>query len=239
LSGVIFGGLNLEEHSMIDFHGASQQFQGEFDALRFEVHTLAEVFQDENFYDDPWKFRHAHYGYLMVCMGWVDRYSTFWKGSVRSSKTQRMIDFLSTFVYPLPEHNLVHSVVVQIFRHGLMHTGDLRFTVDRRKGVGYTWRVQFGRLPEGADHYSIMAVVPKYRERFLRMPLPENCNLKELRAINISIPLFVTGLYQGVSRYMHQVRESDVLQENYLTAEAAMIVQTFHHRLPTASLAQR
>jgi len=221
---------------MFDFQSVNQQFQEDFDSLRSEVHTLADVFHDNNFYDDPWKFRHAHYGYIMASMGRVDQYSAFWKGAIqgdRTDQTQRMIDFLATFVYPLPEFERVHSVAVKMFRHSLMHTGALRFAFDRHEGVGYTWRIQFGVLPHGLEHYSITTVDLKYRDRLLRSPLPKNCELKEIRAINISIPLLVTGLYQGVSRYMHLLRENEALQTNYRATEANMTLQVFDLRLPT------
>ena len=58
-----------------------------------------------------------------------------------------MIDFLAKFVYPMPEQLRIHSVVVQMFRHSLMHTGALRFVFDRGESVAYTWRVHLGRLP--------------------------------------------------------------------------------------------
>jgi hypothetical protein len=143
-----------------------------------------------------------------------------------------MIDFLATFVYPSPEFQRVHSVVVKMFRHSLMHTGAMRFAFDRHESVGYTWRVQFGILPDGLDHYSITTLDPKYQGRLLSS-LPKDCQLKEIRAINISIPLLVTGLYQGVSRYMHLLRESDDLQRKYMATEADMALQVFDLRLPS------
>jgi hypothetical protein len=223
---------------MFDFQRVSQQYLEEYDALRFEVHKLAELFHDNAFFGDPGNFRHAHYGYLMACMGRVDQYSALWQGTIlgdRSDQTQRMIDFLATFVYPLSSHERVHSVVVKMFRHSLMHTGVLRFAFDRGEGVGYTWRVHFGKLPDGLDHYSITTVDPHYQDQLLRAPLPEGCALKEIRSINISIPLLVTGLYQGISRYMHQLRVSEDLQRKYLATEAEMTLQLFKHRLPNST----
>jgi hypothetical protein len=222
---------------MFDFQRVDRQFQTEFDALLFEVHTLADLFHGNSFYDDPLKFRHAHYGYLMACMARVDQYSAFWKGVIqgdRTDQTQRMIDFLATFVYPLPTFACVHSVAVKMFRHSLMHTGAMRFAFDRREGVGYTWRVQFGKFPDGIDHYSITTVDPKYMDRVLLSPLPKGCELKEIRAINISIPLLVTGLYQGVSRYMYLLRDREDLQRNYRKTETDMTTQVFDLRLPSA-----
>jgi hypothetical protein len=221
---------------MFDFQRVNEEFQAEFDGLRFEVHKLADLFHANNFYEDPWRFRHAHYGYLMACMGRVDQYSALWKGTIhgdRTDQTQRMIDFLAKFVYPSPEFQRVHSVVVKMFRHSLMHTGAMRFAFDRRESAGYTWRVHFGILPAGLDHYSITTVDPKYQDRFLQLSLPKDCQLKEIRAINISIPLLVTGLYQGVSRYMHLLRESDDLQRKYMAIEADMTLQVFDLRLPS------
>jgi hypothetical protein len=48
---------------MFDFQRVNEEFQTEFDCLRFEVNKLADLFHANNFYEDPWRFRHAHYGY--------------------------------------------------------------------------------------------------------------------------------------------------------------------------------
>jgi hypothetical protein len=143
-----------------------------------------------------------------------------------------MIDFLATFVYPLPQHRNVHSVVVKMFRHSLMHTGALRFAYDEVEEVGYTWRVQFGVLPGNLDHYSIEVVDPKYQDQLLTALSP-SCTLKEIRAINISIPVLVDNLYGGISRYLQQRRVDSGLQAKYMATEAVMVMQIFKRQLPT------
>jgi hypothetical protein len=223
---------------MFDFQRVSQQFQDEFDALRAEAHKLADVFRETAFFEDPRRFQHAHYGYLMACMGRVDQYSALWKGTLQgdgTNQTQRMIDFLAEFVYPLPDQVRIHSLVVKMFRHSLMHTGALRVAFDRSDGVAYTWRVQFGKLPDGIDHYTITTVDPKFQDQVVRMPLPQGWVLKEIRAINISIPMLVTGVYGGVSRYMYQLKDNKELQRNFMATEAEMLLQVFTHRLPTGA----
>jgi hypothetical protein len=146
-----------------------------------------------------------------------------------------MIDFLAEFVYPLPEQVRIHSVVVQMFRHSLMHTGALHLAFDRGESVAYTWRVYFGRLPDGIDHYTITVVDPNYQDQIRRLQLPPNCVLNEIKAINISIPLLVTGIYQGVSRYMQRLKESEELQRNYSATETEMLLRVFTHLLPTGA----
>jgi len=41
-------------------------------ALDFETTTLAKCFAREKFFGDNRNFPHAHYGYLMACMGQLD-----------------------------------------------------------------------------------------------------------------------------------------------------------------------
>jgi len=220
---------------MFDFQRASNQYQVEFDALRMESHTLANLFEKNNYFgDDAGHFRYAHFGYLMACMGKVDQYSKLWKGPGRDDQTQRMIDFLAEFVYPMPEFRRTHSVVVQMFRHSLMHTGEIRAIFDKDEGVGYTWRIHFGRLPDGLDHYSITEVDAVYQGLFKRLPLPAGCTLKGIRAINVSIPLLLDVLYGGVGRYMYQLKDSEDLQKNYLGSEREMSLQHFRLREPSA-----
>jgi hypothetical protein len=218
---------------MFEFERVSQQFQEEFDSLLFEVRYLADLFRDTNFLGSPRNFEHAHYGYLMACMGRLDQYSLFWRGPDAGSQTQRMIDFLAHFVFPIGELDHVHSVVVQMFRHSLMHTGALRFAYDRREQVGYTWRVHFGVLPPNIEHYSITPVDPQYQDRLLATLPADARDVRDLRAINLSIPSLVDNLYGGVGRYMHELRESAELQRLYLQAEAYMNMQVFTHRPPT------
>jgi hypothetical protein len=165
-------------------------------------------------------------------MGRVDQYSAFWKGTSKN-QTQRMIDFLANFVYPLPQFERVHSVAVQMFRHSLMHTGAVRPLFDRRERIAYTWRVQFGKLPDGVDHYMLTKIDQAHHKDLLLPPIPDGRELKEIWAINISIPLLVTGLYQGVSRYMIKLRNSANLQENYVRTVPGLAFQTFRLRIPS------
>jgi hypothetical protein len=58
------------EQPMFDFQHVSDLYQTEFDALRFETHKLAEVFQETGFLEDRRNFPHAHYATATLWRAW-------------------------------------------------------------------------------------------------------------------------------------------------------------------------
>jgi hypothetical protein len=60
---------------VFDYQRVFRQFEADFDSLQFEVRKLSDLFRSNNFFGDPRNFSHAHFGYLMACMGRIDQYS--------------------------------------------------------------------------------------------------------------------------------------------------------------------
>jgi hypothetical protein len=57
-------------------------------ALNGEVSSLAKLFSETEFLGDNRHFPHAHYGYLMACMGQIDLMSKCEWGPVEPARNQ-------------------------------------------------------------------------------------------------------------------------------------------------------
>lgn len=134
-------------------------------ALNFEVATLAKLFSETKFFGDNRNFPHAHYGYLMACMGQIDLLSKceYGKGEPPGRQTERMLSFMKRY---LDAHKVdEHRVAVQLMRHTLMHTGALRYLYDEATETAYTWRIHFGdTFPGQFGHYTLSDETSNYQD---------------------------------------------------------------------------
>lgn len=80
------------------------------------------------------------YGYLMGVFARLDLASAYRVGT-EERQSARMVEFMTVYVNP---DRLVNSVLVQVWRHKLMHTASPRALVDRARGVTYRWLLHWG-----------------------------------------------------------------------------------------------
>jgi hypothetical protein len=85
---------------------------------------------------DSGNMPYSHFGYLMAMLGLIDTLSLCDSG--RGEQTPRMRTFLGTYVHPTQAG--VNTVLVQMMRHTLMHTGALRYLFNSSTRVAYLAR---------------------------------------------------------------------------------------------------
>jgi hypothetical protein len=216
------------EKPMLEIAKVKEQFTSEFGVLEFEATTLDRAFHETRFFGHPSNFPHAHYGYLMACMGKIDLLSAYWRGEVtHRGQTARMISFMNRYLHPgKAEEN---RVAVQMFRHTLMHTGALRFLYDRTNDVKYTWRVHFGfSFPAHIQHYTITTEDAKYQDMLREIPVSTASSSTTIRALNLSIIHLVGDLKRALAAYLADLETDFVLQANYERATVSVLVQEFN-----------
>lgn len=169
-------------------------------ALAYEVNALAQRFDEEpKFYGDNRNFPHAHYGYLMACMGQIDVMSKceFGPGEPHGGQTPRMREFMLRYLHPNKADE--HRVAIKLMRHTLMHTGALRPLYDKDAQVAYTWRLHFGdTLPSGFTHYTLTVEDSAHQQELLAaVPGP----VVKVRALNIRLTAFAADVVRAALDY--------------------------------------
>ena len=194
--------------------------------LNSEVRSLRALFEETSSLGDSLNMPHAHHGYLMTTLGQIDTLAACWRGTiVTGTQTSRMRDFLDTYMYPGRRN--VHRAVVQMLRHSLMHTGALRYIYDRETGGVLTWRVFFGALPTGQDHYTLTKVPSAYQEHMLGMAAAAGYTPTQTFALNISVETLTKDLVQAASQYTAQMLGDDDLRAKALQVFPRIQVQAF------------
>ena len=192
-------------------------------ALNDEVSSLAKLFSETAFLGDNRNFPHAHYGYLMACMGQIDLISKCEWGPVEPARNQtpRMQGFMERYIDAQKADE--HRVAIQLMRHTLMHTGALRFLYDKKNETGYTWRIHFGdTFPTSIGHYTLTAEDPKYQDM-----LQEAVNRKvvAVKALNVQLTAFATDILRVAEHYTAAMTKDPTLQSKCEGAYADIRVQ--------------
>ena len=194
-------------------------------ALNDEVSNLAKLFCQTAFLGDSRNFSHAHYGYLMACMGQIDLMSKCEWGPVEPPRNQtpRMQAFMENY---LDTHKVdEHRVAIQLMRHTLMHTGALRYLYEPRTGTAYTWRIHFGDTFPSAQfgHYTLTTEDPASQDDLLTSV---NGNVTAVKALNLQITQFATDILQVAKDYTTKMSTDPALQTNCEGAYPGIRVQT-------------
>jgi len=112
------------------------------------------------------------FGYVLVAFSQIDNLSkAWWVWSDRISQTARMEAFMRRFLRYQP---LAIRLCIEIWRHGLTHTGNPQEFVDRSSGTQYQWTVDWGReldpemglylrAQENRDPYISLSILPFVR----------------------------------------------------------------------------
>jgi hypothetical protein len=107
----------------VDYTDIAKEISANASALNREVATFTQL---------PAKTKFLTYGCLMACMGQIDLMSKceFGRGEPTGGQTPRMLNFMERY---LDQNKLdEHRVAVQLMRHTLMHTGELRFLYEKK-----------------------------------------------------------------------------------------------------------
>ncbi|MDQ6949452.1 MAG: hypothetical protein M3256_25180 [Actinomycetota bacterium] len=197
--------------------------------LESEALSLGALFKETSFRGNSLNMPHAHHGYVMATLGQIDALAACWCGTLGTrTQTSRMHDFLDTYMYP--GRRDVHRAVVQMLRHSLMHTGALRYIYDRETGGVLTWRVFFGALPTGLDHYTVTKVPSAYQEHMLGLAAAAGYTPTQTLALNISLETLTKDLVRAAGRYTAQMVGDDDLQAKALQVFPHIQVQAFGER---------
>ena len=121
------------------------------------------------------------------------------------NQTKRMVGFLDRYMYPnLPEEN---EVVVKMFRHILMHTGELRFLAWPSRRTVYTWSNYFGNEWGMTTHYKIDDVDPRYQDQLLSLAswVWPNMSSPRTRCIRVNLKDLARDIERATNAYLTDV----------------------------------
>ena len=165
--------------------------------LQTEIGILEGEFERTDFFGDNSNFPYAHFGYMMAAMGQIDLMSVCAAGHTNENQTKRMTNFLKRY-YDDANKVLEHEVVIQLFRHSLMHTGGLPYIRDPDTNIVYTWRLYFRELPVPSQHYTLTDSDLSEQPELSAAVTPAPAGVK---VINISIPAFAADIRRIAEQY--------------------------------------
>jgi hypothetical protein len=174
------------------------ELKGHAKSLRDEIMSMRDHFANTNFMGDQNHRPFAHFGYLMALLGLIDSLSYCDQGQAGKEQTPRMHDFLDEYAYP--GRSDAHRILVQMFRHTLMHTGKMRCLFDATTGVAYTWNVQFGPLSSGT-HYTLSTADIQYEDTLMAAAQEIGHKPSATRTISISIPSLADDLVDATQQF--------------------------------------
>jgi hypothetical protein len=141
------------------------------------------------------------YGYIMNCLAFVDVLSRY-RTDQAGGQTNRMIAFLVDY---LGYSDSGSRVLVQLWRHNLMHTGNPGLGRGSRTQQSYKYLMQWG-----AKHLP--------RDQHMRFQAGSG----DPRILNIGVAFLAGDLLEGAKRYFDDVRRSEALQERLLSAHVSV-----------------
>jgi hypothetical protein len=184
-------------------------------ALHDEVATLGQHFaRKPTFLGDSRNFPHAHYGYLMACMGQIDVMSVcaYGRQGGRGEQAIRLRRYLNEFMHPGKTEE--HRVAVQLMRNTLMHAGALRPVYDQDTRIVYTWQVLFGTFTESdRTHYSVSVEQEDRQQETLAAAASRGFVVEEVRAFNLRIVLFASDVLRAAKALAADLRTTRSLGE--------------------------
>lgn len=137
-------------------------------------------------------FPQTLYGYMMEVFSYIDLLSAHWKGD-ENNQTKRMIEFMNKYICDATEAN---SVLVQIWRHKLMHTSRPRALKNEETNKKYYWLLHwYKHLPE--DHHF------SFNET------------SDRKILNIGLVYLVRDLKGALNKFSMDLDNSQKLVENF------------------------
>jgi hypothetical protein len=183
-------------------------------ALNGEVATFTKM---------PTKTKFLTYGCLMACMGQIDLMSKceFGKGEPQGGQTPRMRSLMERYLDATKVEE--HRVTIQLMRHTLMHTGELRFLYEKKTETGYTWRIHFAdTFPSQFGHYTLTTEDPTYQDTLIASV---NGKVTTVKALNLNITEFADDILRVAQSYTTALGANSSLQANSEAAYPAIRVQ--------------
>lgn len=183
-------------------------------ALNGEVATFTKM---------PTKTKFLTYGCLMACMGQIDLMSKceFGKGEPQGGQTPRMRSFMERYLDATKVEE--HRVTIQLMRHTLMHTGELRFLYEKKTETGCTWRIHFAdTFPSQFGHYTLTTEDPTYQDTLIASV---NGKVTTVKALNLNITEFADDILRLAQSYTTALGANSSLQANSEAAYPAIRVQ--------------
>lgn len=144
-------------------------------------------------------FPQTLYGLMMATFARIDILSAHWRGDATSkSQTERMIDFMDTFIQREREAN---ALAVQIWRHKLMHTAEPRYLRDERTGRLYRWLLHWSHHLPREQHFTF-------------------ADTSDSRILNLALLYLLEDVRRGAVKYIQQLEADAELQRRYLAIDA-------------------
>ena len=126
----------------------------QIDSLRKEVEAVYTTLVLPNWGKQLHGLPQTLYGYMMTVFSLIDVLSTYWKGDASArGQTERMFDFMSTYLSP---HREANSVAIQMWRHKLMHTAQPRFLKNENTNKDYRWLLHWREHLPQEQHYTFV-----------------------------------------------------------------------------------
>jgi hypothetical protein len=169
--------------------------QSEIDRLAQEVDIVRQSLVLPGWLGPQHGLPDALYGYIMGLFARVDLMSAYWRGSF-ANQSVRMVDFLSHFMQP---DRTINSILIQVWRHKLMHTASPREVRDPDAGRTYRWLLHWG------DEH-----------------LPRNQHLtfqQNGENLNMTLTGLIAGVQQAAVLYVQALNISQELAANYDAVE--------------------
>jgi hypothetical protein len=196
----------------VDFTEIAGEISRTAEALKYEVTTLAKCFAGNAFFGDKRQFPHAHYGYVMACMGQLDLMSKCEIGPTGppGGQTPRMQSFMERYLYAHRANE--HRVAIQLMRHTLMHTGSLRYLYENQTDTAYTWRIHFcDSFPTHFGHYTLTVEDPTCQDDLLTAVAG---NVATVKALNIRLTEFAADIQRVAETYTKAMSVDPALRNN-------------------------
>ena len=170
----------------------------EMDRLALEVQLVLKTLVLPGWLGPQHGMPDSLYGYIMGVFSRVDLMSAYWRGGFATQST-RMVDFMTTYMQP---DRRINSILVQVWRHKLMHTSSPRELKDEQAGFTYRWLLQWG------DEH-----------------LPRDQHLKfqsNGENLNLSLVGLIEDVRQAARHYLSELTSSPALEANYDKVEVEL-----------------
>ena len=177
----------------------------EIDRLALEVQLALKTLVLPGWLGPQHGLPNSLYGYIMGVFSRLDLMSAYWRGSF-ATQSVRLVDFMTTYIQP---DRRINSILVQVWRHKLMHTSSPRELLDEQAALTYRWLLQWGD-----DHLP--------RDQHMKFQ-PNGQNL------NLSLVGLIEDLRRAASEYLAEMRSSPTLEANYDKVELEL--NTYSYRV--------
>jgi hypothetical protein len=147
---------------------------------------------------------HTLYGYVMATFSHIDLISSYNLGTRNVSINTRMVHFLVRYM-GVDEN--ISRILIEMFRHNIVHTSSPRPSTNRTTGITYRWLLHWSddQLP---------------REQLFTIQEHEPI-------INLSLTGLLETTISGLKRYLDELDQSSDLQEKFDAVDAQLRTNEF------------